>query len=136
MLEELQARLSHQKARLMRIDAELDGRHIINLRQSLAKIDPTIVDAEVALMRARDESQLAKLRTLQQERAQNRKELTGIVAELQGRQDMLVLLLGEMKEVMPLVEMGALGSSEKYRLRREEAAINTATIVLQEQEKK
>ena len=37
---------------------------------------------------------------------------------------------------MPLVEMGALGSSEKYRLRREEAVINTATIVLQEQEKK
>ena len=102
----------------------------------MAKIDPTIVDAEVALMRARDESQLAKLKTLQQERAQNRKELAGIVAELQGRQDMLVLLLGEMKEVMPLVEMGALGSSEKYRLRREEAAINTATIVLQEQEKK
>jgi len=136
LLEELQARLSHQKARLMRLEAELDGRHIINLRQSLAKIDPTIVDAEVALMRARDESQLAKLKTLQQERAQNRKELAGIVAELQGRQDMLVLLLGEMKEVMPLVEMGALGSSEKYRLRREEAVINTATIVLQEQEKK
>ena len=32
--------------------------------------------------------------------------------------------------------MVALGSSDKYRLRREEAAINTATIVLQEQEKK
>ena len=136
LLEELQARLSHQKARLMRLEAELDGRLVTDLRQSLGKINPTIVDAEVALMRARGESQLAKLNTLQQERAQNRKELAGIVAELQGRQDMLVLLLGEMKEVMPLVEMGALGSSEKYRLRREEAAINTATIVLQEQEKK
>ena len=103
LLEELQARLSHQKARLMRLEAELDGRLVTDLRQSLGKINPTIVDAEVALIRARGESQLAKLNTLQQERAQNRKELAGIVAELQGRQDMLVLLLGEMKEVMPLV---------------------------------
>ena len=128
LLEELQARLSHQKARLMRLEAELDGRLVTDLRQSLGKINPTIVDAEVALIRARGESQLAKLNTLQQERAQNRKELAGIVAELQGRQDMLVLLLGEMKEVMPLVEMGALGSSEKYRLRREEAVINLSLI--------
>jgi adhesin transport system membrane fusion protein len=54
-------------------------------------------------------------------------------AQISGRQVMQALLVEEMKEVLPLVEAGALGSSEKFRLERQDASISTELEVLTEE---
>ena len=53
---------------------------------------------------------------------------------MSGKRVMQSLLKEEMLEILPLVEAGALGSAERYRLEREDTSIKTELQVLIEQE--
>ena len=73
-----------------------------------------------------------ELETLNQDRRKTLKAIVSLEAEISGREVMQALLAEEMKEVLPLVEAGALGSSERFRLEREEASLATQLEVLNE----
>ena len=92
----------------------------------------TLLDAEIELMTSRRESLNAELKTLNQDKERKGKVLSGLGAEIEGQNILKALLNKEMLEVLPLVDVGVLGSSERFRLEREETSIQTQLQVLSE----
>ena len=72
------------------------------------------------------------MKTLNQDRQKAEKGLLSLNAEIAGQTIFQELLNEEMLEVLPLVEAGVLGSSERFRLEREKASIRTELEVLAE----
>jgi len=132
VLEELEARLSNLRLKMIRLDAELNGGTIASVRSNASGYPETLLDAEIELMTSRRESLNAELKTLNQDKERKGKVLLGLGAEIKGQNSLKALLNKEMLEVLPLVDAGVLGSSERFRLEREETSIQTQLQVLSE----
>jgi len=132
VLEELEARLSNLSLKMIRLDAELKGGTIASVRNNASSYPETLLDAEIKLMTSRRESLNAELKTLNQDKERKGKVLLGLDAEIVGQNSLKALLNKEMLEVLPLVDAGVLGSSERFRLEREDASIETKLQVLSE----
>ena len=132
VLEELEVRLSNLSLKMIRLDAELKGGTIASVRNNASNYTETLLDAEIELMTSRRESLNAELKTLNQDKERKGKVLSGLGAEIEGQNSLKALLNKEMLEVLPLVDAGVLGSSERFRLEREEASIETKLQVLSE----
>ena len=132
VLEELEARLSNLSLKMIRLDAELKGGTIASVRNNASGYPETLLDAEIELMTSRRESLNAELKTLNQDKERKGKVLLGLGAEIKGQNSLKALLNKEMLEVLPLVDAGVLGSSERFRLEREETSIKTQLQVLSE----
>jgi len=132
VLEELEARLSNLSLKMIRLDAELKGGTIASVRNNGADYTEILLDAEIELMTSRRESLNAELKTLSQDKERKGKVLSGLGAEIEGQNSLKALLNKEMLEVLPLVDAGVLGSSERFRLEREDASIKTQLQVLSE----
>jgi len=132
VLEELEARLSNLSLKMIRLDAELKGGTIASVRNNASDYPETLLDAEIELMTSRRESLNAELKTLNQDKERKGKVLLGLDAEIVGQNSLKALLNKEMLEVLPLVDAGVLGSSERFRLEREETSIQTQLQVLSE----
>ena len=134
VLEEIQASLSNLKVRHVRLDAELENQPVSVVEELGGIYSKQLVDAEVELMVSRRAGLDSELKTLNQDREKTEKALLSIKAEMSGKRIMQSLLKEEMLEILPLVEAGALGSAERYRLEREDTSIKTELQVLIEQE--
>ena len=132
VLEELEARLSNLRLKMIRLDAELNGNSIASVRDKAADYPDALLVAEIELMASRRESLNAKLKNLNQDKQRKGKALLSLEAEINGQGVLQSLLDKEMLEVLPLVDAGVLGSSERFRLEREEASIQTQLQVLSE----
>ena len=132
VLEELEARLSNLSLKMIRLDAELKGGTIASVRNNASDYPETLLDAEIELMTSRRESLNAELKTLNQDKERKGKVYLGLGAEIEGQNSLKALLNKEMLEVLPLVDAGVLGSSERFRLEREETSIQTQLQVLSE----
>ena len=132
VLEELEARLSNLRLKMIRLDAELNGNSIASVRDKAADYPYALLDAEIELMASRRESLNAELTNLNQDKQRKGKALLSLEAEIDGQAVLQTLLNKEMLEVLPLVDAGVLGSSERFRLEREEASIRTQLQVLSE----
>ena len=130
VLEELEARLSNLRLKMIRLDAELNGGTIASVRNNASSYPETLLDAEIELMTSRRESLNAELKTLNQDKERKGKVLLGLGAEIKGQNSLKALLNKEMLEVLPLVDAGVLGSSERFRLEREDTSIQTQLQVL------
>ena len=134
VLEEIEASLSNLKVRHVRLDAELENQPVSVVEELGVIYSKQLVDAEVELMVSRRAGLESELKTLNQDREKTEKALLSIKAEMSGKRIMQSLLKEEMLEILPLVEAGALGSAERYRLEREDTSIKTELQVLIEQE--
>ena len=134
VLEEIEASLSNLKVRHVRLDAELENQSVSVVEKLSDIYSKQLVDAEVELMVSRRAGLDSELKTLNQDREKTEKALLSIKAEMSGKRIMQSLLKEEMLEILPLVEAGALGSAERYRLEREDTSIKTELQVLIEQE--
>jgi len=132
VLEELEARLSNLRLKMIRLDAELNGNSIASVRGKATDYSDALLDAEIELMASRRESLNAELKNLNQDKQRKGKALLSLKAEIDGQGVLQTLLSKEMLEVLPLVDAGVLGSSERFRLEREEASIRTQLQVLSE----
>ena len=132
VLEELETRLSNLNVKMIRLDAELNNKSVLSVRAMTATYSTSLVDAEIELMVSRRASLNADLNTLNQERQKAEKGLLSLDAQISGQAIFQELLNEEMLEVLPLVEAGVLGSSERFRLEREKASIRTELEVLAE----
>ena len=132
VLEELEARLSNLRLKMIRLDAELNGNSIASVRGKANDYSDALLDAEIELMASRRESLNAELKNLKQDKQRKGKALLSLKAEIDGQRVLQTLLSKEMLEVLPLVDAGVLGSSERFRLEREEASIRTQLQVLSE----
>ena len=132
VLEELEARLSNLRLKMIRLDAELNGNSIASVRGKATDYSDALLDAEIELMASRRESLNAELKNLNQDKQRKGKALLSLKAEIDGQRVLQTLFSKEMLEVLPLVDAGVLGSSERFRLEREEASIRTQLQVLSE----
>ncbi len=132
VLEELEARLSNLRLKMIRLDSELNGNSIASVRGKATDYSDALLDAEIELMASRRESLNAELKNLNQDKQRKGKALLSLEAEIDGQGVLQTLLNKEMLEVLPLVDAGVLGSSERFRLEREEASIRTQLQVLSE----
>ena len=132
VLEELEARLSNLRLKMIRLDAELNGNSIASVRDKATDYSDALLNAEIELMASRRESLNAELKNLSQDKQRKGKALLSLKAEIDGQRVLQTLLSKEMLEVLPLVDAGVLGSSERFRLEREEASIRTQLQVLSE----
>jgi adhesin transport system membrane fusion protein len=132
VLEELEARLSNLRLKMIRLDAELNGNSIASVRDKATDYSDALLNAEIELMASRRESLNAELTNLNQDKQRKGKALLSFEAEIDGQGVLQTLLSKEMLEVLPLVDAGVLGSSERFRLEREEASIRTQLQVLSE----
>jgi adhesin transport system membrane fusion protein len=132
VLEELEARLSNLRLKMIRLESELNGGTIASVRNNASSYPETLLDAEIKLMTSRRESLNAELKTLNQDKERKGKVLLGLGAEIKGQNSLKALLNKEMLEVLPLVDAGVLGSSERFRLEREDTSIQTQLQVLSE----
>jgi len=132
VLEELEARLSNLRLKMIRLDAELNEKSITSVRDKANDYSDALLDAEIELMASRRESLNADLTNLNQDKQRKGKALLSLEAETDGQAMLQKLLNKEMLEVLPLVDAGVLGSSERFRLEREEASIRTQLQVLSE----
>ena len=117
---------------MIRLDAELNGNSIASVRGKANDYSDALLDAEIELMASRRESLNAELKNLNQDKQRKGKALLSLEAEIDGQGVLQTLLSKEMLEVLPLVDAGVLGSSERFRLEREEASIRTQLQVLSE----
>jgi len=90
-----------------------------------ASFSKSLVDAEVELMVSRQAGLNSELNTLAQDRQKIAKALLSLKAEIAGQKVFEDLLNEEIREVLPLVKAGVLGSSERFRLERERASTQT-----------
>lgn len=129
LLEELESRLKNLKLRSTRLEAELRGEALSSVKRSLENIDPLISMVEVDLMASRRENLKSKKDALNQELLKTDQELSTIVAEISGLKKTRDIIRSEKLEIMPLVDAGIVGNSERFRLLREESNVETNLAV-------
>ena len=130
-LDEIKAKKNNLMAKLVRLDAELKNADKHQLEKSLESFEENVRESQLALFLA-NRSNLRSLRfSIESERDQLEKSLATIKEQLSGAEKLLGLVNEENKELSPLIAAGALGASEKFRLKRENAQLTSEIQVLE-----
>ena len=130
-LAETEKRLRTMELRRARLDAELEGR-AFDMALDDSSIADALLMAEVELMDARRADLAAQEDALIEARQQKERELEAVQAELTGTIQRAILLRAEAAQTLPLVELGVLGISEKFRIERDQNSLDTQKNVLRE----
>ena len=130
-LDEIYSKKNGLEAKLARLDAELQGSNRKSLQSKLKKFDGNVQESQLALFLANRSNLSTRLYSIESEKYQIEKSLLTIEKELQGAQDLMALLEDEKTELLPLIEVGALGASEKFRLKRDESRLTAEIQVLE-----
>lgn len=130
-LEEIIAKRNSLTAKLVRLDAELKNTDINQLESNLKNFSESVRESQLALFLANKSNLRSLLFSIESERDQLEKSLETIKQELSGARDLQILINEESEELLPLITAGALGSSEKFRLKRETAQLSSEIQVLE-----
>jgi adhesin transport system membrane fusion protein len=88
-------------------------------------------ESQIALFLANRSNLRSLLFSIESEKDQLEKSLATIKQELLGANELMLLLEEEKDELVPLIDAGALGASEKFRLKREESKLTSQIQVLE-----
>ena len=132
-LDELLSRRDTIKVQIARLDAEIDGSGASQLNESLKIYDASIVSAEMALFYARSLTLKQKISGLQTEFNRILESLVEKEQELNGLKELVDILELERQDILPLVQKGVLGQSERFRLDRENSRLQSQIKVLKAQ---
>ena len=130
-LEEIRAKKNSLQAKLVRLGAELTDANKYQLEKDLEDFSANVRESQLALFLANRSNLSSRLFSIESERDQLGKSLTTIKEQLSGARKLLVLVTEENKELSPLIAAGALGASEKFRLKRENAQLTSEIQVLE-----
>jgi adhesin transport system membrane fusion protein len=130
-LEEIRAKKNSLQAKLVRLDAELTDDNKYQLEKDLEDFSANVRESQLALFLANRSNLRSLLFSIESERDQLGKSLNTIKEQLSGAKKLLVLVTEENKELSPLIAAGALGASEKFRLKRENAQLTSEIQVLE-----
>ena len=130
-LEEIRAKKNSLQAKLVRLDAELTDDNKYQLGKDLEDFSANVRESQLALFLANRSNLRSLLFSIESERDQLGKSLNTIKEQLSGAKKLLVLVTEENKELSPLIAAGALGASEKFRLKRENAQLTSEIQVLE-----
>lgn len=132
-LEEIKKRIASHAASVQRIDAWINERPVAELRLVLDEYDSEVASAQLAVFQAI--SQDVKLNQLS---FNNRREQLEIEAniyklELHAKTTIRKSVEAEALEILPLVEKGVVGSSERYRIEREISNLDAKILSIKAQ---
>ena len=130
-LEEIRAKKNSLQAKLVRLDAELTDDNKYQLGKDLEDFSANVRESQLALFLANRSNLRSLLFSIESERDQLGKSLNTIKEQLSGAKKLLVLVTEENKELSPLIAAGALGASEKFRLKRENTQLTSEIQVLE-----
>jgi len=130
-LDEIKAKKNNLLAKLIRLDAELENTSKSLLKGRLDGFAQNIQESQLALFLANRSNLRSLLFAIESERDQLEKSLATIKEELSGAKELLSLVNEENEELSPLISAGALGASEKFRLKRERAQLTSEIQVLE-----
>ena len=130
-LEEIRAKKNSLQAKLVRLGAELTDANKYQLEKDLENFSANVRESQLALFLANRSNLSSRLFSIESERDQLGKSLTTIKEQLSGARKLLLLVTEENKELSPLIAAGALGASEKFRLKRENAQLTSEIQVLE-----
>ena len=130
-LKEIKAKKNSLLAKLVRLDAELKNSTKNQLAKSLDGFAENVRESQLALFLANRSNLRSLLFSIESERDQLEKSLATIKEQLSGAKELLILVNEENKELSPLIKAGALGASEKFRLKRERAQLTSEIYVLE-----
>ena len=130
-LKEIKAKKNSLLAKLVRLDAELKNSTKNQLAKSLDGFAENVRESQLALFLANRSNLRSLLFSIESERDQLEKSLATIKEQLLGSKELLILVNEENKELSPLIKAGALGASEKFRLKRERAQVTSEIHVLE-----
>ena len=130
-LKEIKAKKNSLLAKLVRLDAELKNSTKNQLAKSLDGFAENVRESQLALFLANRSNLRSLLFSIESERDQLEKSLATIKEQLSGAKELLILVNEENKELSPLIKAGALGASEKFRLKRERAQVTSEIHVLE-----
>ena len=130
-LDEIKAKKNSLLAKLIRLDAELENTSKSLLKGRLDGFAQNIQESQLALFLANRSNLRSLLFAIESERDQLEKSLATIKEELSGAKELLSLVNEENEELSPLISAGALGASEKFRLKRERAQLTSEIQVLE-----
>ena len=129
-LEEIKAKKNSLLAKLIRLNAELENTNKSRLKKRLEGFAENIKESQLALFLANRSNLRSRLFAIESQRDQLEKSLATIKEELSGATELLLLVDEENEELSPLIAAGALGVSEKFRLKRESAQLTSEIQVL------
>ena len=130
-LKEIKAKKNSLLAKLVRLDAELKNSTKNQLAKSLDGFAENVRESQLALFLANRSNLRSLLFSIESERDQLEKSLATIKEQLSGAKELLILVNEENNELSPLIKAGALGASEKFRLKRERAQLTSEIHVLE-----
>ena len=130
-LEEILAKKTSLIAKLARLDAELQDSSQKELEEQLVSFPNNVRESQIALFLANRSNLRSLLFSIESEKDQLEKSLATIKQELLGANELMLLLEEEKDELVPLIDAGALGASEKFRLKREESKLTSQIQVLE-----
>ena len=130
-LEEIKAKKNSLLAKLVRLDAELKNADKNKLEKGLENFAENVRESQLALFLANRSNLRSRLFSIESERDQLEKSLATIKEQLLGAKELLLLVNEESNELSPLIQAGALGASEKFRLKRERAQLGSEIQVLE-----
>ena len=130
-LEEIIAKKNSLEAKLLRSNAELQNSTKKQLEEKLIDFPENVTESQIALFLANRSILSSRLFSIESDRDKLERSLETIRKELSGSKELLSLVGEENKELAPLIEAGALGASEKFRLKRENAKLTSEIQVLE-----
>ena len=111
------------------MDAELAKSSIRDLSNSLTNFSREIVNNQIELFKARAQELATQTNTLLNEKDKFRKQGEVLKSEKNGLLELKKLVKEEIDEIFPLVKEGIIGKSEKFRLEREVAKLDSEIAV-------
>ena len=131
-LEELEAKIENKSIRLKRLDIELQKKGPNVLRSILKNDEPNLVEAEISLLVSRVSSIQAQIETWNKKREGQEKGIVGLDAQLLGKEQLLELVEAELGEILPLIAIGTVSKSDRFKLDRDKTSLLSEMNVLTE----
>jgi len=131
-LEELQAKIYAQNIRLKRLDAEREKKNASQLKVNLSSEASALVEAEISLMVSRLSSLESEIEIWAKKKERQEKEIVSVNAQRKGKQKLLELVENELEEIIPLISIGAVSKSDRFKLDRDKTSLLTELDILKE----
>lgn len=131
-LAELQAKIDNLLARKISLIGELEKKTVANIAKSLADFPAEISEAEIENVLAQRKELSSKIATVEQNEILFAKEINALRVTIQGKSELLDIVNSEKSEIEKLLEIGAVGNAEKYKIDREQRALEVEIASLEE----
>jgi len=131
-LAELQTKIDNLLARKISLLGELEKKTVADIAKSLAEFPAEISEAEIENVLARRKELSSKIATVEQNEILFAKEINALRVTIQGKSELLEIVNSEKSEIEKLLEIGAVGNAEKYKIDREQRALEVEIASLEE----